>query len=73
MRPLVQVATWPAHRPARQLDHLLAAGLPPGSVVAGRAVRTEVSDHLALVADLTPPEQNLNSQTYERMRPGGTP
>ena len=72
MEPLVQVATWPAHRPARQLDHLLAAGLAPGSVVSARAVRTEVSDHLALVADLAL-EQNLNSQTYERMRPGGTP
>ena len=49
MRPLVQVATWPAHRPARQLDHLLAAGLPPGPSSRRRAVRTEVSDHLALV------------------------
>ena len=39
----------PGGRPVRQIDHLLRHGLPPPSFAA--AVRTEVSDHCAVVAD----------------------
>ena len=41
--------TFPADAPVRQIDHLLRRGLPPPSYAA--AVRTEVSDHRAVVAD----------------------
>ena len=41
--------TFPADAPVRQIDHLLRRGLPPPTYAA--AVRTEVSDHRAVVAD----------------------
>jgi len=41
--------TFPADAPVRQIDHLLRRGLPPPSYAA--AVRTEVSDHRAVVAE----------------------
>jgi endonuclease/exonuclease/phosphatase family metal-dependent hydrolase len=70
MRHLVRGLTWPAERPLRQLDHVLGAGLGPADVVRSEVVRTEVSDHCALVVDLAPDrgEQNLNSQTYNGVR-----
>ena len=52
LRSLAIGATFPAHRPTAQLDHLLASG----DVQArdGRAMLLEVSDHRALVVDLEP-------------------
>ncbi len=50
-RPLAEHLTYPAPRPTRQLDHVLLRGRGP-TVVASRAVRLAVSDHLALVVDL---------------------
>jgi len=50
----VRVPTYPSWRPRVQLDHLLVDGLPPTAVAGGRAVRTAVSDHCALVVDLAP-------------------
>ena len=41
----------PAAKPTRQLDHVLLRGRGP-RVVATRAMRLEVSDHLALIVDL---------------------
>ena len=41
--------TFPADAPVRQIDHLLRRGLPPPAYAA--AVRTEVADHRAVVAD----------------------
>lgn len=46
--PLVRAATFPAHEPKVQLDHLLAVGAVRGD--DGRAVRLAVGDHRALVA-----------------------
>ena len=50
-RSLAEHLTYPAARPTRQLDHVLLRGDGP-EVVASRAVRLAVSDHLALVVDL---------------------
>lgn len=50
-RSLAEHLTYPAARPTRQLDHVLLRGRGP-TVVASRAVRLSVSDHLALVVDL---------------------
>ena len=50
-RPLAEHATYPAAKPKRQLDHILLRGRGP-EVLATRAVRLAVSDHLALVVDL---------------------
>lgn len=50
-RPLAEHFTYPAAKPTRQLDHVLLRGRGP-RVVATRAMRLEVSDHLALVVDL---------------------
>ena len=50
-RPLAEHVTYPAAKPTRQLDHVLLRGRGP-RVVATRAMRLEVSDHLALVVDL---------------------
>lgn len=49
--PLVAAPTFPAHRPDRQIDHVLAT---PGvrAVGDGRAVDLGVSDHRALVVDV---------------------
>lgn len=55
LRPLVRGATWPADRPARQLDHVLAGGVPSSAVTQTQVVRTGVSDHRALVLDLELP------------------
>ena len=50
-RSLAEHPTYPAAKPTRQLDHILLRGDGP-AVVASRAVRVAVSDHLALVVDL---------------------
>ena len=50
-RSLAEHPTYPAAKPSRQLDHILLRGDGP-EVVASRAVRVDVSDHLALVVDL---------------------
>ena len=52
LRPLATGATFPAHAPRRQLDHVLANRALP--IVGGGPLRLQVSDHLALVADLAP-------------------
>jgi endonuclease/exonuclease/phosphatase family metal-dependent hydrolase len=50
MRPLASGLTFPADRPSRQIDHILARGLE----VAGpsSAIKLPVSDHLALAVDI---------------------
>lgn len=49
--PLVTGATFPAHAPRRQIDHVLGtAGVRAAR--PGRAVATAVSDHRALVVDV---------------------
>ena len=50
MRPLVTGRTFPSHRPTSQIDHLLTDG--PLRAVGG-PVALPVSDHCALVADVT--------------------
>lgn len=50
--PLVSARTFPAPRPRWQLDHALAASLPPGVRSSGRTVELPVSDHRAVVIDL---------------------
>ena len=50
-RPLAEHPTYPVAKPTRQLDHILLRGRGP-EVLATRAVRVAVSDHLALVVDL---------------------
>lgn len=52
MRSLVAARTFPAHDPMRQIDHVLADGLPPHLHCTGGAVRTGLSDHRALVVDV---------------------
>lgn len=53
MVPLVQAATFPAHAPVRQLDHILASRLEGVWAVAGAAAhQLPVSDHRALTLDL---------------------
>lgn len=51
--PLARTATYPALAPRLQLDHLLTDGPAPAGGF-GRALSLEVSDHLALVADVGP-------------------
>ena len=51
--PLVTAPTYPSPAPRLQLDHVLADGLPDGVRAAGRAEQREVSDHRAVVVDLT--------------------
>jgi len=51
-RQLGRVATYPAHRPRVQLDHVLADGLGAAAVRGVRALPLPVSDHCALVVDL---------------------
>lgn len=51
MRSVVDAATFPAHDPRHQLDHVLVEGRLPGPV-EGRAHRLPLSDHLALTVDL---------------------
>ena len=52
LRPLVRAATFPVDEPVRQLDHVLGG---PGvrAVGGGEAVDTGLSDHRALVVDVT--------------------
>jgi endonuclease/exonuclease/phosphatase family metal-dependent hydrolase len=50
--PLVSAPTFPAPRPRWQLDHALAASLPPGVRTTGRTVELSISDHRAIVIDL---------------------
>ncbi len=50
--PLVSAPTFPAPRPRWQLDHALAASLPPGVRTTGRTVELSISDHRAVVIDL---------------------
>jgi endonuclease/exonuclease/phosphatase (EEP) superfamily protein YafD len=48
---LARLPTFPADRPALQIDHVLASGpLPEPVAVAGP--RLDLSDHRALVVDL---------------------
>lgn len=50
LRPLASGATFPAHDPREQIDHLLAdEAVPPAT---GSVSRLPMSDHCALVADL---------------------
>lgn len=49
LTPLVRARTFPAHRPVKQIDHVLADGM---QAVAGRARQLPLSDHRALVVDL---------------------
>ncbi len=51
-RSLVAAKTFPAGTPRVQLDHILVRG-SWGDVVSGEAVRLEVSDHRALVVDVS--------------------
>ncbi|MEW2522252.1 endonuclease/exonuclease/phosphatase family protein [Actinacidiphila alni] len=55
-RDLARTATYPAHRPRVQFDHVLAAGLPAATVRAAvrgaHAPAVPVSDHRPLVVDL---------------------
>jgi endonuclease/exonuclease/phosphatase (EEP) superfamily protein YafD len=52
-RPLARTATFPTERPRVQFDRVLAgAGAP--AVRDARAVPTAVSDHRALVVELSP-------------------
>ena len=51
-RPLARTATYPADRPRLQLDHVLSSGDLP-LVTAVEAPRLAVSDHRALVVQLT--------------------
>ncbi|MFC4786617.1 endonuclease/exonuclease/phosphatase family protein [Nocardioides sp. MAHUQ-72] len=55
LRSLADVATYPADRPDRQLDHVLADG--PLRAAAVEAPRLPVSDHRALVVELAGPDQ----------------
>jgi endonuclease/exonuclease/phosphatase family metal-dependent hydrolase len=50
LRPLATGATFPAHAPSLQIDHLLAT--PDVRARSGGPVRLPMSDHLALVADV---------------------
>ena len=51
-RPLVRARSFPADRPRVQVDHVLAAG-PAAVVAATRTCRLSLSDHVAVVVDLT--------------------
>ncbi|MDH6697804.1 endonuclease/exonuclease/phosphatase family protein [Streptomyces sp. MAA16] len=49
---LARTPTYPAHRPAVQFDHLLAAGVGEAAAGAVCAPRTGISDHRPLLAEL---------------------
>ncbi len=51
LQPLAVGPTFPADAPQRQLDHVLARGLPRPAVLGG-PVELDLSDHRALVVDL---------------------
>ena len=48
LTPIAAATTFPAHRPARQLDHVLVRG-PVRATGPAEAVRLPLSDHRALV------------------------
>ncbi|WP_019137266.1 endonuclease/exonuclease/phosphatase family protein [Cellulomonas massiliensis] len=52
LRTLADVPTFPGHAPRTQIDHVLVDG-PVEAVSPARAVDTGVSDHRALVVDVT--------------------
>ncbi len=54
MHPVAGGATFPAHDPGRQLDHILVRGLARPAA-PGTALHLPLSDHQALVADLPDP------------------
>lgn len=54
--PLVSSPTFPAPAPRIQLDHVLAAGLPPGFRATGRVRQLPISDHRAVLVDLQLPD-----------------
>jgi endonuclease/exonuclease/phosphatase family metal-dependent hydrolase len=53
LRSLAAAPTFPAHRPARQLDHVLVRG-PLRATGPAEAVRLPLSDHRALVVACAP-------------------
>lgn len=53
--PLVSSPTFPSPAPRVQLDHVLAAGLPPGFRAIGRVEQVPISDHRAVLVDLDLP------------------
>jgi endonuclease/exonuclease/phosphatase family metal-dependent hydrolase len=50
LRPLAEHPTFPASKPAEQLDHVLADGEVPA--IVSRSVRLPISDHCALYVEL---------------------
>jgi endonuclease/exonuclease/phosphatase family metal-dependent hydrolase len=50
LRPVVEQATWPAHRPHSQIDHVLLGPAFAGGV--GQPVSAGASDHLAVRTEL---------------------
>ena len=54
-RRLADGSTFPAPAPRRQLDHALAHGLAPATAARAHTVRGEVSDHRAVVVELSRP------------------
>ena len=49
---LARIATYPAHRPRVQFDHVLAAGIPSSAVRVSFAPLASISDHRALIVEL---------------------
>ncbi|WP_259464549.1 endonuclease/exonuclease/phosphatase family protein [Streptomyces sp. TLI_171] len=52
-RDLARAATFPAHRPRLQLDHILAGGPGPDVPTAVRSPAMTISDHRPLVVELS--------------------
>jgi endonuclease/exonuclease/phosphatase family metal-dependent hydrolase len=50
---LARTATYPAHRPMVQFDHVLATGIPRSAVRGWSTPRAAISDHRALVVELS--------------------
>ena len=53
--PLVTAPTFPSPAPRMQLDHVLGCALPDGTRASGRVQHLPVSDHRAVVVDLSLP------------------
>jgi len=49
---LAKAATFPAHRPLIQIDHVMAAGVPSDAVRVSFAPQAAISDHRALIVEL---------------------
>ena len=49
---LAKAATFPAHRPLIQIDHIMAAGVPSDAVSVSFAPLAAISDHRALIVEL---------------------